>query len=159
MPRLVRSSRMCSPTGGSSRRDTAAPLPKPYSARPAAVPVALAPDFGGGFDDEGEFGELLVVGEGVAFDGGGEAALGGQAQLVEGEVGGGLVDAAFEGVFGFQVAAFGGNQAQHDHLGGRDEPQRREPAGAVVVVFEEEAVHVQLAEQRLGDEVVAAFGG
>src|SRR5262249_60038821 len=42
---------------------------------------------------------------------------------------------------------------------GRDEPQRLEAPGAGVVVFEEEPVHRQLAEQGLGDEVVAAGGG
>ena len=55
-------------------------------------------------------------------------------------------------------AALRGDQAEHDQLARRDEPQRLEAAGALVVVLEEEAVDVELAEQRLGDEVVAALG-
>jgi hypothetical protein len=34
----------------------------------------------GDLHDEVEFGALLVVGQGVAFDGGGEAALAGQGE-------------------------------------------------------------------------------
>jgi hypothetical protein len=110
-------------------------------------------------DDELELGALLVVAEGIALDGGGKAALAGQAQLVEGDVLGGGVDAALEVVGVFQLATLGRDQPQHDHLAGRDEPQRLETAGALVVVFQEESVHGQAAEQRLGDEVVAARGG
>ena len=42
-----------------------------------------APDVARGFDDEAQLGQLLLLAEGVALDGGGEAALAGQAQLVE----------------------------------------------------------------------------
>src|SRR6266498_2015186 len=55
------------------------------------------------------------------------------------------------------AAALGGDQAEHDQLALGDEAQRLEPAGAGVVVFEEEPVDPQLVEQRLGDEVVAAL--
>ena len=55
-----------------------------------------------------------------------------------------------------RAPGLGGDQAEYDHLAGRDEPQRLEVPGAGVVVFHEEAVHRQLAEQGLGDEVVAA---
>ena len=41
----------------------------------------------------------------------------------------------------------------------RHEAQRLEAAGALVVVLDEVAVDVELAEERLGDEVVAARGG
>ena len=43
-------------------------------------------------------------------------------------------------------------------LARRHEPQRRERAGPLVVVLQEEPVDLQLGEQRLGDEVVAALG-
>ena len=95
----------------------------------------------------------------VALDGGGETALAGQAELVERDVLGRLVDTALEQVGVFQGAGLGGDQAEHDHLAGWDEPQRLEAPGAGVVVFEEEPVHRQIAEQGLGDEVVAAGGG
>ena len=50
------------------------------------------------------------------------------------------------------------DEAEHDELARRHEAQRLEAARARVVVLEEEAVDVELAEQRLGDEVVAALG-
>ena len=50
------------------------------------------------------------------------------------------------------------DQTEHDLLARRHEAQRLEAAGALVVVLEEEPVDVELAEQRLGDEVVAALG-
>src|SRR5580700_2393345 len=117
----------------------------------------LAPDLAGGLDDEAELGGLLVLTQHVSFHRGGEAALRGQAELVERDVPGGLVDPALEGVLALQGAALGGDQAEDDHLAGRDEPQRLEPAGALVVVLQEEPVHGQLAEQGLGDEVVTAL--
>ena len=43
-------------------------------------------------------------------------------------------------------------------LARRHEPQRLEAPRARVVVLEEEPVDLQLAEQRLGDEVVATLG-
>ena len=45
-----------------------------------------APDLGGGLDDQPELGDLLVEGQHVALDGRGEAALRGQAELVERDV-------------------------------------------------------------------------
>ena len=112
----------------------------------------------GGLDDQPQLGELLVEGERVALDGGGEAALRGEAELVERDVLRGLVDPALEGVLVLERAALGGDQAEHDLLALRHEPQRLEATGALVVVLQEEAVDGELGEQRLGDEVVAALG-
>ena len=53
----------------------------------------LAPHVLGDGLDECDLGPLLVFGELVAFLGGGEAALGGQAQAVERNVLGGFLDA------------------------------------------------------------------
>jgi hypothetical protein len=75
-----------------------------------------APEVGGGFHDQVYLGALLVEGEGVAVDGGGEAALGGQAQAVSVDVAGGGFDAAPEVVFGFQDRGLGGDQAEDDDL-------------------------------------------
>ena len=55
------------------------------------------------------------------------------------------------------IASLGGD-AEHHHLAGRYEAQRREPARPRVVVLEEEPVDAQLREERFGDEVVAALG-
>jgi hypothetical protein len=82
--------------------------------------------------------------------------LGREAEAVGVYVAGGLVDAAFEGVLGFEGWGLGGDQAQDDQLVGGDEAEGLEGAGAVVVVFEEEAVDLEAGEDRLGDEVVAA---
>ena len=118
----------------------------------------LSPRPRGGLDDQPQLGDLLVERERVALDRGGEAALRGQAELVERHVLRRLVDAALELVLVLERAALGGDQAEHDLLARRHEPQRLEAAGALVVVLQEEAVHVELGEQRLGDEVVAALG-
>ena len=55
-------------------------------------------------------------------------------------------------------AGLGGDQAEHDLLALGHEAQRLEAAGPLVVVLEEEAVDVELREQHLGHEVVAALG-
>ena len=102
---------------------------------------------------------LLVKGQGVALHGRGEAALRREAQLIDGDVARGLFDPPLELVLGLELAALGGDEAEHDQLVLGHEPQRLEPSGAGVVVLEEEAIHVELAEQRLGDEVVATLGG
>src|SRR5256886_6574162 len=140
------------------RRTAASPNLSGMAALSYAALVDSAPDLGGGLDDEGELGHLLVVAQRVSLHRGREAALRGQAELVQRHVLGRLVDAALQGVLGLQLAAFRGDQAEHDVLARRHEPQRGEAAGAGVVVFEEEPVHGELAEQRLGHEVVAALG-
>src|SRR5580700_6943296 len=107
----------------------------------AELVASVAPDLLGGLDDEAELGHLLVVGQRVALGGRGEAALAGQADLVQRHVLGRFVDAAFEIVLGLQLGTLGGDQAEDDHLAGRDEAQWLEAAGALVVVLQEEAVH------------------
>src|SRR5215831_3356004 len=104
----------------------------------------LPPDVLGNLDDQFELGHFLLVAEHVALDRGGEAALRRQAQLVQRHELRRLVDPALDRVRVFQLAPLGGYQAEHDHLAGRHEAQRLEAAGALVVVFEEKAVHGQL---------------
>ena len=116
------------------------------------------PDVGGDVDDEGQLGDLLVVGQHVALDRRGEAALGRQAQLLERHVLRRLVDASLERVLVLERARLGRDEAEHDHLARRHEAQRFEPARARVVVLQKEPVDVQLGEQRLGHEVVATLG-
>ena len=69
-----------------------------------------------------------------------------------------LVDPPLERVLVLEGAPLGRDQAEHDRLARRHEAQRREATGALVVVLEEEAVDLELGEQRLGDEVVGALG-
>src|SRR3954447_7599671 len=74
-----------------------------------------APDVAGDGDDEVELGALLVGGQVVALDRGGEAALRGEAELLERHVLRRLLDAALEGVGVLELAGLGGDEAQ-DHL-------------------------------------------
>src|SRR6266566_2690536 len=87
-----------------------------------------APDVASDLDDQAKLGGLLIGCEHVALDGRGEAALRGQAELVERDVPGRLVDPPLDHVGVLQLAALAGNQAEHDHLARRHEPQRLEPA-------------------------------
>src|SRR3954471_11965555 len=119
---------------------------------------SLAPDVGGHLDDQPELGHLLLVAEVVALGRRGEAALRGQAELLERHVLARLVDAALERVRTLQLPALRRDQPEHDLLARWDEAERFEAAGALVVVLEEEAVDIQLGEQRLRDEVVPALG-
>ena len=60
--------------------------------RRAAGRGGLAPGLVGHVDDQAQLGPLLVLGERVALDGAGEAALRAEAQLLERDVPGGLLD-------------------------------------------------------------------
>src|ERR1700749_2444683 len=97
----------------------------------------LAPDLGGGVDDQGELVPLLLLGEVVALLGRGEAALAGQAELVEGGVLGGLVDPALDEVLGLELAALAGDHAEHDPLALGQVAERLEAARALVVPLAE----------------------
>src|SRR6266536_5556545 len=114
-------------------------MPRDSARNQGAEPRPSAPDLLGGLDDAAELGDLLVVGEQVALDRGGEAALRRQAELLQGHEAAGLVDAPLQLVLGFELAALGGDQAEHHQLALRHEAERLEAAGAGVVVLEEEA--------------------
>src|SRR5580692_3886424 len=89
----------------------------------------VAPDFFGDFDYQAKLVPLLLLGEVVALAGGGEAALGGQAELVDVGVPGGFLDAALDEVLGLQVAALAGDDPEHDPLALGQVAQRLEAAG------------------------------
>ena len=58
-----------------------------------------------------------------------------------------------------QLAGFRRDEPEHElFLALWEKPQRLEAAGAIAVVFEEIAVEAGMAEQLLGDELVAARG-
>src|SRR5262249_41237697 len=123
-----------------------------------AKPPWSTPDLPGDLDDHAELRPLLLLGQDIAFLGRGEAALRRQGELVERDVLGRLVDALPDRVLAFELAALGGDEADHHDLFAlRQKAQRLEPAGALGVVFEEIAVDaLDRAEQVLGDELVAA---
>src|SRR5205085_11313047 len=101
---------------------------------------------------------LLVLGQLVALDSRREPALGREAQLLDRRVLRRLVDASLQLVLRLELAGLRRHEAEHDLLVALwQEAQRLETARALVVPFHEEAVDLQLGEERLGDEVVAAL--
>src|SRR4029077_5703935 len=100
-----------------------------------AHPWALlgAPDLFGGLRHEAQLGDLLIPGQRVTLHRGGEAALRGQAQLVDVPELAGLLDPPLEVVLGFHLSLLAGRQTKDDLLALRPETQRREPARALVV--------------------------
>src|SRR5579884_2693912 len=126
---------------------------------PLPLSVSGAPDLGGDLDDQLELGLLLVDREVVALLGGGEAALPRDPELVDVDVARGLLDPALEQVLVLELGLLGGDEPEdHPLVALGQEAQRLERAGALVVELQEVAVDAELAEQRLGDEVVAALG-
>src|SRR5690606_37731159 len=118
----------------------------------------LAPHLPGHVDHEGELAPLLLLGQQVAFLGGGEAALRAQAELLHRREGAGLLDAREHLVALFQLAELRRHEAQHHALVAlRQEPERLEAAGAIAVVLEEVAVVVELAKQDFGHRLVASL--
>src|SRR5436190_11920975 len=101
--------------------------------------MCSAPYLARGLDDQGKLGKLLVFRQQISLQGRGEAALRRQAELVEIHVFRGGIDAALEVVLALQLPALAGDEAQHDHLALRHEPQWLERPGARVVVFQEQA--------------------
>src|ERR671910_105627 len=99
----------------------------------APAPQGLAPDFRGDLDDQPELGPLLLLGQDIALDRRGEAALWGEAELLDRRVLRCLFDPPLELVL------------------------RLELAGALVVPLHEEPVDLELVEERLSDEVVASL--
>src|SRR5215831_293769 len=106
-----------------------------------------APHLAGDLDDHLEFGPLLLLGENVALLGGGKAALGRQAQLLERSEFRRLVEPPLDGVLLLQRAALGGDEPhRHALLALGQEAQRLEPARALGVVFQEVAIVGDAAE-------------
>src|SRR6202035_1332737 len=106
--------------------------------------------------DHLELRPLFLFGESIPFLGRGEAALRRQAKLLDIGEFCGFLDAALDGVLGFQTAGLGRHQAEHRAAAFLQTPQRLETAGAVGVVFHEIAVHLDLVEQHFLLGLVAA---
>src|ERR1035437_7272622 len=116
-----------------------------------------APNLVGELNNHPQLGPLLFLGQHVAFFGGGEAALRRQAQLIERDIFGCLLDALLDVVARLQPAGLRGDQTEHDDLVAfRLETQRLETTGALAVVFQEVAVVVAFFEQGLRHRLVAA---
>src|SRR5206468_10773437 len=72
------------------------------------------PDLVRHLDDQPQLRPLLLLSERVALLGRGEAALPGQAELIEGRVFRRRVDAALELVLAFELAGLCRHQTEHD---------------------------------------------
>src|SRR5690606_26405753 len=144
--------------GAPASRDRADARRAPRSSRadPSVMRSRSAPHPTGDLDDVAYLGPLLIFREHVALLGRGEAALRRERELLERRELGGLADAALDVGCGLELARLRGDEAEDDRLlAGAQEPQRLEPARAVAVVLEEEAVVVG-REEVLGDGLVAA---
>src|SRR5262249_37621511 len=139
------------PALSGSRATTSAP---PRSSSTVSSPATkgaldergLAPDLVRDLDDKAELRPLLLLGEVVPLGRRGEAALGREAELVEVDISRGLLDPPHDLLPRLELAVLGGDEAEHHLLPLRDEAQRLEAAGPLVVPFHEEAVDLELAE-------------
>src|SRR6266850_601583 len=118
----------------------------------------LTPDLSGDLDHQLQLAALVVLADAVADLAACETALRRDAEILERDVLRRGCDFSFQLVLALQPGGFCRNQPQHDPLALRHETQRLEAAGAPGVVLEKEAVHLRLAEHRLGHRVVAALG-
>lgn len=130
--------------------------------------LRLTPNLIGHLPHQGQFGTLVVVGQGVPALVGAEAALGADADPLEGllaglpgplrdEVGG-LVDLGLGGLLVLELAQFRADATHDDVLVPGEELERFEPSGPLGVVFQVEGVDVEVLEQPLGDDVVGTLG-
>src|SRR5262249_39830826 len=86
-----------------------------------------------------------------------EAALRAERKLLERQIAARLVDPAAQQILRLDLRALGGDEAEHRDLALGDVAQRLEAAGAVAVVFEQQAVVIETAEQALGDRIIVAL--
>src|SRR6185437_4108386 len=122
--------------------------PRPYGLSPPHEPRR--------FQDALEFAPLVLFGDRDAVEAA-EAALRAERELLGWQVLRCFAEAPAQQVEAFQVGALGRHQSEHCDLAARHIAQRRETAGALVVVFEQDAVVLELREQPLGDRIVMAL--
>src|SRR5205823_2521021 len=113
---------------------------------------ALAPHLLGDLDDEPQLRLLLLRREVVALERRREPALRREAELLDVRELRGLVDSPRDGVLVLELAVLRRHEPENDLLvAPRQQAQRFEPARPFVVPLHEEAVDLELAEQRLRD--------
>src|SRR5262249_23407716 len=96
------------------------------------------PHAAAGFRDEAQLGPLLVLGEEVAFHRGGEAALGAEREVLQGDVAGRRLDPPRERVAALELRPLAAHEAEHHRPALRDEPQRLETPRPLLVVLQPE---------------------
>src|SRR5579862_7114225 len=119
--------------------------------------LRLAPYFARDFHRPRELLPLVALAQIIAVRRRGEAALMAQGALVERDVATRLLDPLLDLVLSLDRRTLRAHQAEHDRLALWGKAQRREVAGAFVVIFEEEPVDLHLVEQDVGDRLVAAL--
>src|SRR3954462_15322690 len=122
----------------------------------AASRPRSSPDAGCGLRDCGELAALVVLGDRVADDRGGEAARGAGRETLERHDLRGLSDPLREPVDGLDARRLGGDEAEHDDLVVAYVLEGFEVAASLVVVLEQEAVRAHALEDRPGDRLVAS---
>ena len=111
----------------------------------------------GGFNDKLQLGPLLFFGQEVAFHGGSESALRAERELLERKEAGCFVDSPKKIVLALEFGPLRADEAEDNDFAFRNKAQRLKGAGALVVVFEQEAVNGKFVEETLSDGVVSAF--
>src|SRR5208337_1942479 len=119
---------------------------------------SLAPELVRELDNEAELALLHLRRNRIARVETGEAALWADREALKINIARRVLDPSLELVLALHRSRLGRDQAKHDALVPRQQPQRRERAGARRIVFEEVEGDVEHIEQPLGDRVVAAFG-
>src|SRR5439155_5617608 len=85
------------------------------------------------------------------------AAARAESDLLQRENVGRLIEAPLEIVGSLDLGAVIAQQPEHRHLSLPEKANRAERSRGLAVVFEQKAVEVELAEQALGDRIVAAL--
>src|SRR5262245_3004424 len=111
--------------------------PSPHASRSLEHHVQLTP--------------LLVFGEQIARNTGGEAALRAEREVLERKVPARLVDPSAELVHRLEAPGLGGDQPEHRNCALPDEAQGSKTAGALGVVLEQQPVVFEAAKERFGD--------
>src|SRR3989454_8332432 len=148
----------------------ALPCASVLNSRPATISVAnrrmpshlrtsvpLSPDFSGCLHDQPEFRPLILFGEQVSLHRGCESTLRTERQILQRYAARRLVDPPDQVLFRFELRTLAAHQTEDNGLASRDEPQRLERARACVIVFEQEAIHLQRAEEFLRDRIISAL--
>ena len=86
-----------------------------------------------------------------------EPVLWAACQLFGRQIAGRIADVPLQFILRPEVGAFCGHQPQHRDLVFGHEARRREIAGALAVIFQQQPLMLQAAKQVFGDAVIGAF--
>src|SRR5262245_19762467 len=110
-------------------------------------PARLTPDLARGLDDPFELALLVVFADQITHYVGRKAALGADGNLLQGHESSRLIDASFKVIDRFQLRDLGAHQSEYDDLSFRQKSQRLKAARSRAVIFEQEAIIIELVQQ------------